>query len=124
VRLASNAGGPFEWLVGGYYTDEKGLIYQEYVAVQPGTLTELTTLPLLAELTLNSRYKEYAGFANATVHLGDRFDVDLGGRYSHNKQTADQTAAGVLAGGGADQQRPDLVGQRLHLFAGAQVQAR
>jgi iron complex outermembrane receptor protein len=99
VRLTSNPGAPFEWLVGGYYTDEKGLIYQEYVAVQPGTLTELTTLPLLAELTLDSRYKEYAGFANATVHLGDRFDVDFGGRYSHNRQTADQAADGVLAGG-------------------------
>jgi outer membrane receptor protein involved in Fe transport len=98
VRLVSNAGGMFEWLVGGFYTDEKGLIYQEYVAVQPGTLTELTTLPLLAELTLNSRYKEYAAFANATLHLSDRFDVDVGGRYSHNKQAADQTAAGVLAG--------------------------
>ncbi len=99
VRLASNPGSAFDWLVGGYFTDEKGLIYQEYVAVQPGTLTELTTLPLLAELNLYSRYKEYAGFANATFHLGERFDVDVGGRYSHNKQSATQEAAGVLAGG-------------------------
>jgi len=99
VRLASNEGAPFEWLVGGYYTDEKGLIFQEYVAVTPGTLTELDGLPLLAELYLNSRYKEYAGFANATLHLGERFDIDVGGRYSHNKQTASQAAEGVLAGG-------------------------
>lgn len=99
VRLASNAGAPFEWLVGGYFTDEKGLIHQEYIAVQPGTLTQLTGLPLLANLDLNSRYKEYAGFANATVHLGERVDVDLGGRYSHNKQVAGQSATGVLAGG-------------------------
>jgi outer membrane receptor protein involved in Fe transport len=99
VRLASNEGAPFEWLVGGYYTDEKGLIFQEYVAVTPGTLTELSGLPLLAELYLNSRYKEYAGFANGTLHLGERFDIDVGGRYSHNKQTASQEADGVLAGG-------------------------
>ena len=99
VRLVSNEGAPFEWLVGGYFTDEKGLIYQEYVAVRPGTLTRLTTLPMLAELNLYSRYKEYAGFANATLHLGERFDVDVGGRYSHNKQSATQEAAGVLAGG-------------------------
>jgi len=99
VRLVSNEAGKFEWLVGGYYTEEKGLIRQEYVAVQPGSLTRLTTLPMLAELDLNSRYKEYAGFANATLHLNDRFDVDVGGRYSHNKQTADQAADGVLAGG-------------------------
>jgi outer membrane receptor protein involved in Fe transport len=99
VRLASNEGSPFEWLVGGYFTDEKGLIQQEYVAVKPGTLTRLTTLPLLAELNLDSRYKEYAGFANATLHLGERIDVDVGGRYSHNKQIASQEAVGVLAGG-------------------------
>ncbi|WP_029912802.1 TonB-dependent receptor [Caulobacter sp. UNC358MFTsu5.1] len=99
IRLASNPGSAFDWLVGGYFTDEKGLIFQEYVAVQPGTLTRLTTLPLLAELNLYSRYKEYAGFANATLHLGDRFDVDVGGRYSHNKQSATQEANGVLAGG-------------------------
>jgi outer membrane receptor protein involved in Fe transport len=99
VRLASNEGAPFEWLVGGYYTDEKGLIFQEYVAVTPGTLTQLSGLPLLAELYLNSRYKEYAGFANGTLHLGERFDIDVGGRYSHNKQTASQEAEGVLAGG-------------------------
>ncbi|WP_454715914.1 TonB-dependent receptor [Caulobacter segnis] len=99
VRLVSNPGAKFDWMVGGYFTDEKGLIHQEYIAVAPGTLTQLTTLPLLANLDLSSRYKEYAGFANATVHLSDRIDVDVGGRYSHNKQSASQAAKGVLAGG-------------------------
>ena len=47
---------------------------------------------------MQSEYKEYAGFANATVHFGERFDIDFGGRYSHNSQVASQTAGGVLAG--------------------------
>ena len=99
VRLASNGGNVVEWLVGGYYTHEKGLIFQEYITVVPGTLTPVDVgLGLLAEVNLASKYKEYAGFANATVHLGEHFDVDFGGRYSHNKQTASQTAAGALAG--------------------------
>ena len=98
VRLASNEGAAFDWLVGGYYTDEKGLIYQEYVAVQPGTMTEAAGLPLLAQVNVNSRYKEYAGFANATFHLGERIDLDVGGRYSHNNQVASQSAVGALAG--------------------------
>jgi outer membrane receptor protein involved in Fe transport len=98
VRLASNEGSAFDWLVGGYYTDEKGLIFQEYVAVQPRTLTPASGLPQLAEVNINSRYKEYAGFANATFHLGERVDLDVGGRYSHNKQVASQSASGVLAG--------------------------
>jgi iron complex outermembrane receptor protein len=99
VRLTSDEGAKFDWMVGGYFTDEKGLIHQEYIAVQPGTLTQLTGIPLLANLDLTSRYKEYAGFANATVHLSDRLDIDLGGRYSHNKQVAGQAAKGILAGG-------------------------
>ncbi|MEO7410226.1 MAG: TonB-dependent receptor, partial [Sphingomicrobium sp.] len=98
VRLASPDNDRFEWLLGAYYTHEKGLLFQEYITVTPGTLNEITTpLGLLAEVQLASKYKEYAGFANATVHLGDRVHIDVGGRYSHNKQAASQTAAGALA---------------------------
>ena len=44
-------------------------------------------------------YKEIAGFANGTIHFGNSFHLDVGGRYSHNSQTATQTGAGILAGG-------------------------
>ena len=98
VRLTSEAGGTVEWLVGGYYNNEKALIQQDFGAVQPGTEIAIPFPFVLGHVTLDSTYEEYAGFANATVHLGDRFDVDLGGRYSHNSQVADQGAAGVLAG--------------------------
>lgn len=101
IRLASHENDRFEWLVGGYYTNEDGLIEQEFVGFNPGTDTP-TTFPALftplAEVSLDSKYKEIAGFANATVHLGDQFHVDFGGRYSHNKQKASQDAAGILAG--------------------------
>ncbi|WP_293881015.1 TonB-dependent receptor [Sphingomonas sp.] len=123
IRLASSKSDVFEWLVGGYYSNEKALIFQQYVAVIPGTLTPITTLPpgtvsvlagnapvttlpLLAQVNLNSKYEEVAGFANATVHLGDRFDIDFGGRYSHNKQTATQALAGVLVGGASSYTQP------------------
>lgn len=99
LRLSSDDNDRFEWLVGGYYTREKGLIFQEYITVEPGTLDEISTpLGLLAEVELASKYREYAAFANATLHLGDRFHLDFGGRYSHNKQQASQLAAGALAG--------------------------
>ncbi|WP_380878690.1 TonB-dependent receptor [Sphingomonas sp. DBB INV C78] len=99
LRLASNESETFEWLVGGYYTHEDGSIDQAYVAVTPGTLDEITTLPLLAQVNLASKYEEIAAFANATIHLGEQFDVDLGGRYSHNSQKARQVGDGALAGG-------------------------
>jgi outer membrane receptor protein involved in Fe transport len=100
IRLTSHDDDRFEWLVGGYYTHEDGLILQEYVTLAPGTKTEIITpLGVLAEVSLDSKYKEIAGFANATIHLGQQFHLDFGGRYSHNNQDAAQTGIGALAGG-------------------------
>jgi iron complex outermembrane receptor protein len=95
-----------DWLIGGFYTHEKGLIGQDLIAVQPGTLTPLP-LPAafgatLGHLELHSKYKEIAGFANATAHLTPKFDLQFGGRYSKNNQSARQTTLGLLAGGTTD----------------------
>ena len=92
-----------DWLVGGFYTHEKGLIHQEFVAVEPGTLIPIDPIPFLGTILgvadVNSKYKEIAGFANATIHFAPQFDLDVGGRYSHNKQSAHQISDGALAGG-------------------------
>jgi len=102
LRL-SNEGHLLDWLVGAYYTNETGLIQQDFSAVQPGTFTPVVFPPLIQAIglgtaTLDSKYKEYAGFADATIHFTPQFDVELGGRYSHNKQSAHQTSGGALAG--------------------------
>ena len=98
LRLASAPNDVFEWLIGGYYNHEEALLLQDYAAYTPGTTTTIAFPFVLGHVDLTSKYEEYAGFANATLHLGPRFDVDFGGRYSHNDQTASQAAAGVLAG--------------------------
>src|SRR3546814_18204709 len=54
-------------------------------------------MPQVADIFTTSTYEEYAAFANATLHVGPRFDVTLGGRYSHNSQFADQGGTGLLA---------------------------
>lgn len=91
-----------DWLAGAYYTHEKGLILQDFVASTPGTTTPIAGLPLLGHARVDSKYRELAGFANATVHVVDWFDLDLGGRYSHNKQSAHQVTDGALVGGFTD----------------------
>jgi iron complex outermembrane receptor protein len=92
-----------DWLVGAFYTNEKGLIHQDFIAVEPGTMIPIDTIPILGSILgvadVNSKYKEIAGFANATIHVAPQFDLDLGGRYSHNKQSAHQVSDGILAGG-------------------------
>lgn len=100
VRLSSESD-RLDWLAGVYYTSEDGLIDQDFVAVHPGTLDRITGpgIPLLGLAKVESEYKEIAGFADVTIHFTDRFDLGLGGRYSRNKQSADQVSDGVLAGG-------------------------
>lgn len=93
VRLSSPDSDTFEWMVGGYFTRETGLIKQDINAVTPGTSMVVIDSSVLADITLDSVYKEYAGFANATLYLSDRFDLTFGGRYSHNKQTSLQEIA-------------------------------
>lgn len=99
LRLASNAGGRVDWLAGLYYTDEEGDLAQRYHAVVPGTMTPAGGLPLLADIGLGSNYRELAAFGNATIHLNRDYDLDIGGRYSHNEQDAHQTGDGAMAGG-------------------------
>ncbi|UZK65373.1 TonB-dependent receptor [Sphingomonas sp. M1-B02] len=97
LRLQSPTSDSFEWLLGGYYTHEKGGIFQRIDLFTPGTLTIDPAMPQVADIFTTSTYEEYAAFANATLHFGPRFDITVGGRYSHNSQYADQGGTGLLA---------------------------
>jgi iron complex outermembrane recepter protein len=95
-----------DWLVGGYYSHEKGFLQQDLTAVEPGTLTPIDVIPVfgipLAHLELPSKYKEIAAFADATVHLTQQFDLQFGGRYSKNDQSSRQTVVSALLGSSDD----------------------
>jgi outer membrane receptor protein involved in Fe transport len=113
VRLQSADNDQFEWLVGGYYTDEKTALNQEFF---PFSFANQTLLPTAATLppalgggqiarlvfaNIFGKYEEIAGFANATVKFGERFDITGGVRYSHNEQSSIQQV--VQLGNGAPQ---------------------
>jgi len=91
-RLVSPASDKFEWLLGAYYTDEDSGIHQQVIAVEPGTNNPVSSVPLLADLSLDSTYEELALFGNATWHVTDRFDLSFGARWSDNDQDAGQLA--------------------------------
>ena len=95
-RLASHENEKVDWLVGAYYNDEDGLIYQNVHVVEPGTLNDIDFF--LGEGTIDSKYKEYAAFANVTIKFTPSFDLTLGGRYSKNDQDVVQNADGPLFG--------------------------
>ena len=102
VRLASPSNEKFEWMVGGYYTHEEGTIDQFIGGVNyaNGEPLGVSILDTIAVLTLESDYKEIAGFANVTWHVTDRFDITGGGRLAKNDQSATQSSSGnpILVG--------------------------
>lgn len=83
LRLASNGSDTIEWLIGGFYTDEKSADGQSFV------LRDLAGQPapnILGETKLPSRYEELAAFANLTYHFTPKFNVSGGVRYAENRQ--------------------------------------
>jgi outer membrane receptor protein involved in Fe transport len=99
VRLAADGPRIVEWTLGGFYTRERNRLAQNLYGVSALTGEDVSSLNGLVLVSLPSRYKEYAGFANATWHISPKFDLTAGGRYSHNKQSSVQNTDGALVGG-------------------------
>ncbi len=96
----SQSGPTFDWLVGGFFTSEDSADY--FLANAADSVTGAYEGVLFDEHD-QFRYKEYAGFADVTVHLSSRFDIQAGGRSGHNTQkyhslTAIPPAAEILLG--------------------------
>lgn len=95
-RLASPDQGPFLWMAGLFYSDEKALQDQRIGALTAqGTPVALLN-PLLTA-TIPTKYQEYAGFANLTYHFNDRFDISGGLRVGWNEQDFRQIDGGAAA---------------------------
>jgi len=94
-RLASSTGQTLEWQVGAFYTHESSNLDQTLPTFFiPGQAD--TGLPSLINSSLEAMYKEWAGFAQVTYHFNPQFDLALGGRWSENKQTANQFVDGYV----------------------------
>jgi iron complex outermembrane receptor protein len=91
IRLNGSIGHKFEWLVGGYYNHEDSPADGVILAVVPAT-GEVVGQGI--HYNYPSTYEEYAAFGDITFHFTDRFDVQLGGRQSTNKQTYSETDVG------------------------------
>jgi outer membrane receptor protein involved in Fe transport len=86
----------FEWLFGGFYTDEDSPFHANQLA------TDFQTGEVIATLDneyVRSTYEEKAVFADLTVRFTQRFDVQIGGRKSDIKQTLEENFSGPLWGG-------------------------
>jgi len=84
IRLDGSIGPKFEWLLGGYYNHEDSPADGVINAVVP---TTGEFVGQWVQFNYPSTYEEYAAFGDLTYHFTDRFDVQLGGRQSTNRQT-------------------------------------
>jgi iron complex outermembrane receptor protein len=109
VRLASSDNDTFEWLIGGYYTHEKSALFQRFLPYSFATGALIPTAGTFGPFTfkefvvanINANYEEFAGFGSGTLHLGNRFEITAGGRYSHNNQDSEQAV--IQLGNGTPQ---------------------
>jgi outer membrane receptor protein involved in Fe transport len=80
LRLSVPVGERIDVLLGAFYARD----YTPWTESIDGTNPTTGATAGTYEYTVfPSLYKEYAGFANLTFHLTDRFDVQVGGRESH-----------------------------------------
>jgi iron complex outermembrane receptor protein len=98
VRLASPSGRMIDYVVGGYYTRERSSSLNEALGyLANGTPTPAPINPLQS-VDLRNRYRETALFANLTLNLNDRFNIQAGGRWSRNRQNSSEPLLGLLFG--------------------------
>ena len=111
LRLASTGGGPFQWVLGGFYshvdrTYEQRLPTPGYDAIVDATLGAGTSAGAANGFPLDSPYnadipyiiKQYAAFGEASYKLG-QFKLTAGGRYYDFKETRDFKTGGLFSNG-------------------------
>jgi outer membrane receptor protein involved in Fe transport len=84
IRLSGRITPRMDGLLGLFYTHENAPNRESILAVNPVTGT---TAARWVDFIIPATFTEYAAFADLTFHLTDRFDVQVGGRESRNRQT-------------------------------------
>lgn len=96
IRFTSNRLWRFEFIVGGYHTDQTS----NYVIDIFGNAANGSSLPApfnnLATTDTRTTYHESAGFGDLTFYILDNLDLTGGIRYAANEQTGEVTGDGLL----------------------------
>lgn len=96
IRLTSTDEGSVQWIVGGYYADEKDTSLSS-VASTTATGVYIPTLNPAIAFGIPVTYQEYAGFGNLTYKFSDSLDVTGGIRVGGIDQTYQQSFFGSSA---------------------------
>jgi iron complex outermembrane recepter protein len=95
LRLVSRQSDSFEWLIGGFYTDENNNAGMLAHGFNPDGTPVPAPQYLLTDSAFVSSYREYAAFANATWYALPGLDITAGVRYGENHQNLHQRQRGL-----------------------------
>lgn len=93
LRGSFRLGSGITWVLGGFYANEDYDTHFEFLAANAVTGATMGTLLVGDD---SPTYKEYAGFSTINFDITDRFDVQVGGRASQNRQTFSSVRSGPL----------------------------
>ncbi len=96
ARLASTGDGPFKWLVGVFYTDQRDDLGQ--LAAHDGLFGLPPSVVLLDNL-IENKMEQIAFFGEATYDLTSRLHATVGLRWFDVDQSFASATSGLIAGG-------------------------
>lgn len=82
VRLQGSIGSRLDWLMGGFFADERDNSVQPIYAENPTSFQLVGMVDYYGNLRT---FREYAGFADVTYHFTDQLDVQIGGRETFDR---------------------------------------
>jgi outer membrane receptor protein involved in Fe transport len=91
IRVSGSLGSRTDWLLGAFFNHENTAYTSDYLAA------DFNTGQLVGDGLAFSgplRFKEYAVFSDLTFRFTDRFDLQVGGRESQNRQTYSELQVG------------------------------
>lgn len=96
LQLVSNGGGPFRWIVGGFYQASKDAYVPELL------LNFMVGAPPLARIAVGQSTRAAAAFAQGTYSLPNGLSLTGGIRYSTEKKALSGTSSALNASGTYD----------------------
>lgn len=91
LRLSSFTGSSVDWLFGLYFSRENSRLNESLLASDP--VSGAVVLDW-GDFDDPNSYTETAAFADVTFHVTHRFDIQVGGRESHDQQTLTEITTG------------------------------
>lgn len=95
---SASFGGAVDWIVGAYYYRDRSSRTDRFELGPDSVIALLTGGPQTDVASSDYEIDSYALFGQATVHLGERFDLTAGGRFTRDEKRAVQSGATTRPG--------------------------